>query len=178
VQSFNGSVKPLGETRPAWKVLRVLGNLLDLGGFDYDTSEAIRNEVLGGKTVAGVDLTSRLNNLAKLAPQAPRAHAGEGQPERIADVPIYFSDAIVRRADSLQKTQDAQAPKAWLSATLAQKLGVTNGAQVRVTQGQGSALLTAAIDAKLPANVVRVAAAHASTATLGAMHGSISVEKA
>lgn len=178
VQSFNGSVKPLGETRPAWKVLRVLGNLLGLGGFDYETSEAIRNEVLGGKTVAEIDLTSRLNNLAKIAPQAFRAQAGEGQLERIADVPIYFSDAIVRRADALQKTVDAQAPKAWLSAALAQKLGVTDGAQVRVKQGQGSTLLTAAIDAKLPANVVRVAAAHASTATLGAMFGPISVEKA
>jgi NADH-quinone oxidoreductase subunit G len=46
-QSFNGSVKPLGDTRPAWKVLRVLGNLLGLSGFDYENSEAIRDEALG-----------------------------------------------------------------------------------------------------------------------------------
>jgi NADH-quinone oxidoreductase subunit G len=46
-QSFNGTVKPLGETRPAWKVLRVLGNLLGLSGFDYENSEAIRDEALG-----------------------------------------------------------------------------------------------------------------------------------
>ena len=45
-QSFNGTVKPLGDTRPAWKVLRVLGNLLGLQGFDYDTSEAIRDEAV------------------------------------------------------------------------------------------------------------------------------------
>ncbi len=49
VQSFNAVVKPLGETRPAWKVLRVLGNLLGLPGFEQDSSEAVRAEVLGGK---------------------------------------------------------------------------------------------------------------------------------
>jgi NADH-quinone oxidoreductase subunit G len=63
-QSFNGTVKPLLETRPAWKVLRVLGNILGLSGFDYDTSEAIRDEVLG----AGVtDVSAKLNNIAKRA---------------------------------------------------------------------------------------------------------------
>jgi len=84
----------------------------------------------------------------------------------------------VRRAESLQLTTDAQAPKAHLSAALAQKLGVADGAHVRVKQGSGSAVLAAAIDKKLPDNVVRVAAAHASTAALGAMFGAITVERA
>jgi NADH-quinone oxidoreductase subunit G len=177
-QSFNGSVKPQGETRPAWKVLRVLGNLLGLSGFDYETSESIRNEVLGTNAVADVDLTSRLNNVASIALQASAAAPNAGQLERVADVPLYFSDAIVRRAPALQETVDAQAPKAWLSPALAQKLGVTDGTQVKVTQGQGAAILAAAIDSKLPDSVVRVAAGHASTAGLGAMFGAISVEKA
>jgi NADH-quinone oxidoreductase subunit G len=174
-QSFNGSVKPLGETRPAWKVLRVLGNLLDLAGFDYETSEAIRNEVIGA---AGADLSARLNNIASIPLQAPRAAMQDGQLERLADVPIYFSDAIVRRAHALQETADARAPKAWLSAALAKKFGVTDGAQVKVKQGQGSAILAAGLDAGLPDNVVRISTAHASTAGLGAMFGSVSVEKA
>ena len=46
VQTFNGVVAPLGETRPAWKVLRVLGNMLELDGFDFDTPEQVRSEVL------------------------------------------------------------------------------------------------------------------------------------
>jgi NADH-quinone oxidoreductase subunit G len=75
-QSFNGTVKPLGETRPAWKVLRVLGNLLDLEGFNYETSEEIRNQLLGleanAKEIQG-DLRPRLNNKASLAPQAGKA---------------------------------------------------------------------------------------------------------
>src|ERR1700693_6449665 len=62
-QSFNGTVKPLGEARPAWKVLRVLGNLLGLSGFDYETSEAIRDEVIGANAPTDADLLPRLNNI-------------------------------------------------------------------------------------------------------------------
>jgi len=176
-QSFNGTVKPLGDTRPAWKVLRVLGNLLELSGFDYDTSEAIRNEIIGANAPADANLLPRLNNLGKAAPQAEVAAAGL-QLERVADVSIYATDAIVRRSLPLQQTNDGAAPKAHLSADLAAKLGIAAGDQVKVTQGAGSAVLAAAIDAKLPVNVVRVAAGHQSTAGLGAMFGSISVEKA
>ena len=172
-QSFNGTVKPLLETRPAWKVLRVLGNVLGLQGFEYETSEAIRDEVLGAGVI---DVSAKLNNVSKVALTA--ATAVSTGTERIADVPIYFADAVVRRAESLQKMADAAAPKAHLSSALAQQLGVAAGDKVKVTQGAGSAMLVAAVDAKLPANVVRVAAAHASTAALGGMFGSITVEKA
>ena len=50
VQSFYAVTKPLGETRPAWKVLRVLGNLLELDGFDYESSEAVRERGTGWQT--------------------------------------------------------------------------------------------------------------------------------
>ena len=52
MQSFNGVVKPLGEARPAWKVLRVLGNLLGIAGFDYDSSEQVRDEIAKPDQVA------------------------------------------------------------------------------------------------------------------------------
>ncbi|MES2743339.1 MAG: NADH-quinone oxidoreductase subunit NuoG [Pseudomonadota bacterium] len=174
-QSFNGTVKPLGETRPAWKVLRVLGNILGLSGFDYDTSEAIRDELLG-KGVT--DVSAQLSNKAKLVPTAASYAAPSGALQRLADVPIYFADALVRRSEPLQRTGDGQAPRAGLSAALAAKLGVKSGDRVRVTQNGGSALLTAAIHAGLPDNVVRVAAAHASTAVLGGMFDAITIEKA
>ncbi|HEY1226998.1 MAG TPA: NADH-quinone oxidoreductase subunit NuoG [Ramlibacter sp.] len=175
-QSFNGTVKPLGETRPAWKVLRVLGNLLGLSGFDYENSEAIRDEALGkGNT----DLSAKLNNVAKLAPTAAKFATGaEAKLERLADVPIYFADAIARRSEPLLRTADAQAPLATISAKLAEVLGVQAGDMVTVQQGEGSATLVAAVDARLPANVVRVAAAHQLTSSLGAMFGPISIEKA
>jgi NADH-quinone oxidoreductase subunit G len=183
VQSFNTTVKPMGEARPAWKVLRVLGNLLGLNGFDYDNSEAVRDELLSsfGPTENGT--AAYLGNGAGLALQAPAAKSAieaplRGRLERIAQVPIYSTDAIVRRSAPLQQTDDARAPKAWISSALATELAVVDGAALTVTQGAGSALLNVGIDAGLPDNVVRIAAAHESTYTLGAMFGAVSVEKA
>lgn len=178
-QSFNGTVRTLADARPAWKVLRVLGNLLSLSGFDYDTSEAIRAEVLGTDNLAEANLQSRLNNISdvELRP-VPEVIIASDAIERVADVPIYFSDAVVRRAPSLQTTTDGQTPQAWLSAKLAQKMGIAAGDLLKVKQGQGAASLMAAIDLGLPDNVVRIAAGHPSTNALGAMFGSISVEKA
>jgi NADH-quinone oxidoreductase subunit G len=177
-QSFNGTVKPLGEARPAWKVLRVLGNLLGVDGFDYDTAESVRDEALG-KGVT--DLSAKLNNLGKATIQAAayKNTAGNaGSLERVTDVPIYFTDAIARRSEPLQRTADANIALVSLPRALAAELGVKPGDRVQVTQGSGSAILVADVDARLPVNAVRVAAGHPSTATLGAMFGPIAVQKA
>lgn len=170
-QSFNGVVRALGESRPGWKVLRVLGNLLDVPGFDFDTAEAVREEVLA-KPVA-----PQLNNTTD-APIRVTAAAANGI-ERIADVPIYHADPIVRRADSLQLTAAARrALQVALSSDLFDKLGVQVGDPVRVTQGEGSVVLPAALEITLPANTVRVPAATVAAATLGALYGNVTVEKA
>jgi NADH-quinone oxidoreductase subunit G len=174
LQSFNGTVKPMGEARPAWKVLRVLGNILGLGGFDYETSEAIRDELF---EKGATDLSAKLSNVSRKAVVAGVPFAVQGL-QRLADVPIYFADALARRSGPLQATTDAAAPKAHLSTAAAQQIGVKAGDQVEVKQGSGFAILEASIDAGLPANVVRVSAAHASTAMLGAMFGEITVAKA
>jgi len=172
MQSFNAVVKPLGEARPAWKVLRVLGNLMSLPGFDQETTEAVREEVCKADTVAG-KLNNRVEGVALDVEAAP----ADGL-ERIADVPIYFGDPIVRRAGSLQRTRDALPPRAWLAPALAQQLGVKQGERVKVRQGEGSATVEVGIDARLPAGCVRLAAAHRHTAGLGPMFGSVTLERA
>ena len=172
VQSFNAVVKPLGETRPAWKVLRVLGNLMQLAGFDQDSSEEVRAEILGA--AAPEFVTDRLDNRADGG--AINLNAGPGALERVADVPIYFADALVRRSPSLQKARDAAQPAARMNAATLQKLGIAAGQQVRVKQGEGSAQLPAAQDGTLPDGCVRISAAHATVADLAAMHGAITVE--
>ncbi len=172
-QSFNGTVKPLGETRPAWKVLRVLGNLLGLQGFEYDNSEAIRDEALGKGVM---DHADKLSNVSKLGLSGATYNDGSAL-ERLADVPIYFADAIARRSEPLLRTADANAPLATISAKLAEQLGVQAGQLVTVSQGSGSVNLVANVDSRLPANVVRVAAAHELTAVLGDMFGAIQVTK-
>ncbi len=171
VQSFKGAVKPQGEARPAWKVLRVLGNLLKVEGFEFDSSEAVRDEALNG-----VDVAVKLNNA--IAGVETKAVSAANGLQRVSDVPIYATDAVVRRSAPLQATADAQTPQAWLHSDELKKLGVQAGETVKVSQGQGSAMLLAAADDKLPKGVVRVATGHAATAALGAMFGTISVERA
>ena len=172
VQSFNGVVRPLGDSRPGWKVLRVLGNLLGLAGFDYESSEQVRDEIVA----PGCEFVGGLNNAIDGVALSLTAPAGGLQ--RIAEVPIYFADPLVRRSEALQKTRDAQAPTARLCAATLAQLGIAEGSQVRVRQGQGEALLTARADESVPTGCVRVAAAHASTAALGDMFGAINVERA
>ena len=171
LQAFTGVVPPLGDTRPAWKVLRVLGNLLGLSGFEQDNAEQVRTEAIGDPSALG----ARLDNRATALPSSLAAPAGGH--ERIADVPIYAADALVRRAESLQLTADARAPVASLPSALWAELGLKAGEVVRVAQG-GHALLIAAIeDPSLAAGVVRVSAGHADTAGLGAMFGAVNVTR-
>jgi NADH-quinone oxidoreductase subunit G len=171
-QSFAGVVKPLGDARPAWKVLRVLGNLLGLAGFEQASSEEVRAEALGDlATMAG-----RLDN-SPAAPMAAPMAAPAGV-ERIADVPIYSADSLVRRAASLQLTADARPPVASLPSALWRQLGLTAGDKVLVAQGQTAVVLPAREDATLAANAVRVAAGHPATQALGPMFGPLTVEKA
>jgi NADH-quinone oxidoreductase subunit G len=172
MQSFSGVVQPLGESRPAWKVLRVLGTTLGLAGFDFDTSEQVRDAV-GNQAWVDGQLSNRVEGLALATPAA----AASGF-ERVADVPIYFADPIVRRAPSLQETADARPPRACMNRQMLARLGVAPGQNVRVRQDGGEALLPAAGDDRLPDDVVRVAAGHASTAKLGGMLAAATVEKA
>ncbi len=171
-QSFQGVVQPLGETRPGWKVLRVLGTLLGLPGFEFDTAEDVRTSVLPN----GGDLTARLANVASASVANPAA--ATSPVERVADIPIYFADPLVRRAASLQLAADARAPKARMHRSLFETLGLAAGALVKVTQGQGEAVLTAVVDGAVPPGVVRIAAAHASTCGLAGLSGPVTVDRA
>jgi len=169
-QSFYATVNPLGEARPAWKVLRVLGTLLGTPGFEFETIEQVRAACLQGRDVA-----SLLSNGINL-PEQKRQITINGI-QRIADVPIYAADPLVRRSAPLQETKDAEPPRACMNARLMEKLGVSTGQHVLVKQGAGKANLACALDDKLPDDCVRVAAAHPSTAALGPMFGTLSVEK-
>jgi len=100
-QSFAGIANPVGEARPGWKVLRVLGNLLDVSDFDYVSSEEVRDELAAA--VKSCDPDNRYRGTAAVA----KAN-GADEPGTEIDVPIYRIDAVVRRATALQLTPDAQ----------------------------------------------------------------------
>lgn len=173
VQSFEGAVAPLGETRPAWKVLRVLGNFLDLPGFEYDSSEEIRDECLRNRNIE-----SELNNASGLLLEftATEMESPTGL-FRIADVPLYFADSLVRHAPSLQQTKAAAEPAVHLPKALFDKLKLVDGEKVCVWQEMGEAIFSAKKDESLPDNVVRLATGHPSTTMLGPINGWIGVAR-
>ncbi len=176
-QSFHGVAKPLGDARPGWKVLRVLGNLLGLPGFGFDTSEAVRDEALGDVTTIATRLETSSDVAGATATGGREPPAAASGLERIADVPIYQSDMVVRRAASLQRTVDARDPVVGLPSELAAERGIVEGSVVRVRMGGASVELRAAVDPSLASRVVRVATAHPSTAALGPSFGPIEIER-
>ncbi|GAA5784915.1 NADH-quinone oxidoreductase subunit NuoG [Chitiniphilus shinanonensis] len=169
-QSFNGVVRPLGETRPAWKVFRVLGNLLGLENFNFNSSEEVRDIALAG------DLAAKLSN-ALAAPVAVKAQAASGV-VRLGEVPIYQADLLTRRAPSLQATVDGAAPQLKANAATLARLGLSIGGQALVKQGQGDAQLAVELDNGLTDDVVRVPANHPLTRALGAFVGPVDVTQA
>ncbi len=109
-QNFHAVVKPLGETRPAWKVLRVLGNLLDLDGFSFDSSQEVLTEAKKSPPAHGSFVPAeKLSNATTASVNAPQATASVPR-EAIAPVSasIYQLDGLVRRAPALQLTVDAR----------------------------------------------------------------------
>ena len=116
-------------------------------------------------------------SIASLVP-AGSEPVGPGQGlERIAEVPIYGADAIVRRAQPLQRTRDAAPPIATMNGALYQKLGLRDGDRLRVMQAGGAAVVAAAVDERLPDDCIRLATARVETCALGAASEALTAER-
>jgi NADH-quinone oxidoreductase subunit G len=169
-QSFKGTASPRGQSRPAWKVLRVLGNVLHLAGFDDESSETVRDAVMAD------GMQGRLSNQLQAEPGlSPMSTQGL---QRVTDVPIYRSDAMVRRAPALQATAASRAPVARMHQQTLDSLGVNAGDHVRVKSSTGQVSLSAELDNTLVPGAVRIAAAFDQTAALGSAFGHLQVERA
>ncbi len=142
-QSFEGIVEPKGETRPAWKILRVLGNLLDSEGFDYVSSQEIRDEL---KEIIGT-----VNPDNDMAWKCPETLRGEAQGiESIADHPMYASDCLLRRAESLQAVGETYHSAIRINQTEAEKAGLTNGERATAKKEDFEITLPVVIDDRVP----------------------------
>lgn len=170
-QSFNGVQQPYGEARPAWKILRVLGNMMKQDGFDYMSSEDVRDECRG--LCESLELSNAVNSSEKIT-----LNAVNGDLKRCADVPMYATDAIVRRASALQKTQDAQVFAVSINAAQAKRLGVEDVDSVIVKQGFLSAQLALHIDDEIPDGSVWMPMALHGNELLGHPFGDVEIEKA
>ncbi len=171
-QSFEGTVPPPGEARPAWKVLRVLGNQLDLAQFDYLASTDIRDEV---RTLVG---DARPDNAgAWKEPEALDGAAHEGL-ERIGETAVYGGDPVVRRAGALQRTAEAQRAGLRVNARLARKLKLADGGKAGVRQGEAEVVLPVAVDEGVPDGCVLLPGGIPESAGLGPLFGEIELTKA
>ena len=164
-QTFNGVVKPLGDARPAWKVLRVLGNMLALDGFSQENAEQVRSSIAADISAF---IKPKLNN-GLVATVSLAAAPAAAEIERIMEVPMYAGDSVVRRAPSLQKTASVKhSNMAFLSADVAQKYQLVDGCEAEFTGLGGTIALQIAVNRALPAGSVRIASSTLNTVALGA----------
>ncbi|MBS1174356.1 MAG: nqo3 [Burkholderiaceae bacterium] len=178
VQTFNPVVKPLGQSRPAWKVLRVLGERLGIASPAFSANEL--TDVRAAVAPILEQLPSKLNN-ACVADVAPTEV--EQAWVRSTKVNAYAVDAIVRRAESLQKTRWAQdGQKIGLASNVFAQLGLNDDlagdAWVVVKQGDASVKAQAVCNPDLADNVVDIQAGTALASHLGDAYATITVERA
>jgi NADH-quinone oxidoreductase subunit G len=169
-QSFNGAVPPLGEARPAWKVLRVLGNLFGVAGFEYISSTEVRDEL--AKLAAALKPDNRA-----AWPAPSRLNKEAAGLVRLAEMPIYAVDAVVRRAASLQQTADAVKAAAHVHETVAAALEVREGDTVNVRQGGQPLRMDLVIDNRIAPGCVWIPAGVAGSAGLGANGAPIEIDR-
>lgn len=168
-QSFVAASRVPGDTRPGWKILRVLGNLLDLEGFEQVSSEQVRDAL--SQQVGEVTL----DNTA--CGDAATPQAADSGLERIAILPMYAVDNIVRRAESLQLTPDGQVALLRLNPDDAASLSLGDGDRATVTEAGNSVTLEVVVDARVAKGAAVVPQAIEATLALGAPSGTLQVKK-
>ncbi|MFC1747668.1 NADH-quinone oxidoreductase subunit NuoG [Pseudomonadota bacterium] len=167
-QSFQGAIKPLGETRPAWKVLRVLGNLFNLDGFDYISSEEVRDELQA-------QIVKESEAKGELACPKALSNAGAGL-VRVADVGAYAVDAVTRRASSLQQTVLSNTAVARINASLATSLGLGDAVKVEVSQGSSKCVVALEVDERAADGTVWLSTGSAETSGFGVNGAEVSLK--
>ena len=166
-QSFDAAASPYADSRPAWRVLRVLGNIFELAGFEQETIDDVRAE-FGAPRPAGAP--------GWTLPRSLPEPVGGGI-ERIAPVPTYAADALVRRSKPLQATRDAEFAGVSLSPATMERLGLNDGESAVVRQGVGSVVLDVVADSRIPDECACLPAGIPATATLDAGGGPVALDK-
>ena len=174
-QAFDAAVSPPGDARPGWKVLRVLGNALGLAGFGFDGIEEVQTEIRGATGNAMPDNRSRWLSLSEIPVAGPPVNGGL---DLIAPVSIHRLDPLVRRARALQRTADAGDDDVHLHPSLAQALGLADGARARLLQGTAVIELSVALDPSVPKGAVMLSAAREPASRLDTCSGPVSLTRA
>jgi NADH-quinone oxidoreductase subunit G len=166
-QTVSGALAPLGDARPAWKILRVLGNILHCKDFDYVSSQAVLKQIKDNLSLADAPAE------ACFYPDAlPKAQDGL---VRVGEWPLYRIDGMVRHADALQTSASADKPVVRLHPTTAKAFDL--GDTATVSQGDIEITLPLVCDARIAPDVVWVACALSETVDLGHAFASITIKR-
>ncbi|MEX0448529.1 NADH-quinone oxidoreductase subunit NuoG [Spiribacter sp. 221] len=165
-QTFAGVGQPQGEARPAWRLLRVLANVLELDGFEYQAPDEIHHEIQAIAGEVGVGRPTK--------PVAVAATAGTGL-MRIGQAAMFGVDPLTRHADSLQQTDHAAPVTATMNPADAASLGLGAVDEVRVTQRGVTRAMPLVLSEAVPAGSVWIPAGVAGSEGLGALIGPVEV---
>ncbi|MBD3610682.1 MAG: NADH-quinone oxidoreductase subunit G [Gammaproteobacteria bacterium] len=168
-QSFAAAVQAKGESRPAWKVLRVLGNFFELPEFNYMSSEEIRDKV----KAQCADIP--ISNVSEW--RCPDSINEEGSLTRIGEVSIYAVDAITRRSEALQSTVDSVQAAVYLNSHMAKQQDIQQGMMVHVSQDNSKVSLPVIIDERVADGCAMVPSGLIETAGLGDSFGPMTITK-
>src|SRR5579883_519334 len=185
-QKFKGVVTPLGETRPAWKVLRVMANFLKCEGFEFESSEKVREEVhelfLQGTAGASSPRPSRKEHPSPAALRASTSPTrGEVRISRVGEIPIYSGDNIQRRAKALQATQpiiEGNVAVVKIHPLTAEKLHLKEMEPAIIKQFENRIRLTVIFDTRVPENAAYIAGGITATSGLSQLFGPVEIHKA
>lgn len=173
-QGFQGIATPYGEARPAWKILRVLGNFLHLDHFDYENSEEVSNELRSFKPE---DYLYNKNAAQKTIDFRP-IQSPQNILTRIGEIPIYAGDSLVRHASALQATQEiieGDLTTIRLHPKTAEKLQVKEHEKVIVKQKENQLHLSVLLDERIPENAAWIPGGITGTLGLSELFGEIKV---
>ena len=167
-QSFTACVAPYAQSRPAWKVLRVMGNFLKLHGFEYTTSEEVRDELDA--------LTSGIQPNAGSEVRPVELPTAVPELTRIGHLPLYAVDALVRRAPPLQETTDSLVAMIAVNQTTATKLGLHGSRNAVVVQNNTRISIPLYIEEAIPDDCAFIPTGVAGTNELGSSYGPVEVD--
>lgn len=168
-QKFRGAANSFGDSRPAWKVLRVLGNLFNCSGFEYDSSEKIIDEIKSHPAQNNFVYSHPI----KSCESSPGLH-------RIGEIPIYCGDSMVRRAKALQAAQVIVQPNlnaAHIHPGTAQQFNLKDNELVTIKQHENQVQMPVFFNEKIPRDAVWIAGGIGSAVGLGDLFGSVEVLK-
>jgi NADH-quinone oxidoreductase subunit G len=173
LQSFQAAVPPQGATRPGWKVLRVLGNLLDVPGFDQSSSEEVLQSL--GNVASPGEILPNLPSLSVTGLPREVAVGDQGGFERIGEMSIYMADPIARRSPPLLETRSSAAPRVAMHPEDLAAIGASADMLLNLETGGHRVQLLPVADPSLARGVVRVPIGHPGLEAINMTGGHLNV---